>query len=449
MKTKRTPSVHRGISFGTVFMTALTVVVLGLSGAILPRLLGEADFNMNVGGAVSALNLDDALTALKLSDIPITDATPTPEASIQPEQTIPAATPTPVPTPTPYPGGKITLTLGGSVCIDESVRKSAYYSDSKKYDFENIMVLIQEEMQSDLTLVTLENLTVDEEKVSALNAPSAVLDTLADAGVDILALGHQKALDKGKEGLRATIDEVKERGMAYLGAYATETDADTLRIFNVDNVKVAFLHYTESISNAGKKAVKADSVAYALPTTLVNGAAESMLAKIRGAREQGADIVIVSLNWGKSAAKPTAAHKNLAQQMADAGADVIVGSGSKAVQPVSWLTSKDEDGSIRHTLCAWNLASLLTGERNDGNVCSMLLQLQIAYDGDSVSFEKVCYTPTYIWRYKQDGQYYYRIVASDQPAPDGMSDDQIAYMEKALRNLQKYIGDSPVTLRTK
>ena len=54
MKTKRAPSVHRGISFGTVFMTALTVVVLGLSGAILPRLLGEAEFDMNVGGAVSA-----------------------------------------------------------------------------------------------------------------------------------------------------------------------------------------------------------------------------------------------------------------------------------------------------------------------------------------------------------------------------------------------------------
>ena len=59
------------------------------------------------------------------------------------------------------------------------------------------------------------------------------------------------------------------------------------------------------------------------------------------------------------------------------------------------------------------------------------------------------YTPTYIWRYKQDNQYYYRIAVSDQPAPDGMSDDQIGYMQKALTNLQKYLGDSPVTLRTK
>ena len=449
MKTKHNPSVKRGISFGSIFMTALTVVVIGLSGAILPRLLGTADFKVQVGSGTTALTLNDALTALTLSDIPITEATATPAPTVMTEQNKPMATATPVPTPTPHPGGKVTLTIGGSIMIDEAVRKSAYYSDSKKYDFDDVMVLISEEMQSDLTLVTMENVTDDSQKFSALNAPSAVLNTLADAGVDVLALGHQKALDKGLDSLRTTINAVKESGMTPVGAYATETDANTLRIFTVDNVKVAVLHYTESISSTGKKTMKTNSTDYALTTTLVNGSAEPMLADVRKAREQGADVVIVSINWGKNNAKPTNAQKELAQQIADAGADIIVGSGSKAVQPVTWLTGKRDDGSICHTLCAWNLAALLTGERNDGNVCGMLLQLQITFDGDSISFEKVCYTPTYIWRYKQDGQYHYRIVASDQPAPDGMSDDQVGYMEKAIRNLQKYLGDSPVTLRTK
>ena len=46
MKTKHSSSVRRGISFGTIFMTALTVVVIGLSAAVLPRLLGmEMDFD--------------------------------------------------------------------------------------------------------------------------------------------------------------------------------------------------------------------------------------------------------------------------------------------------------------------------------------------------------------------------------------------------------------------
>ncbi len=441
----------RGVSFGTIFMLVVTLAVVGVSAATLPRLLGSADFSMNVSGAMDALSLDGAMPALNLTDIPISDATEPPQ-EVAPETEAPAVTPEPtaVPTNTPVPGGTVTLTLGGSINIDDAIRKSAYYSDSGKYDLAEIMVLLQEEMQSDLTLITLENITYDDEKVSALNAPSAVMDMLADAGVNIVALGHPKALDKGMEGLRATIDAAQERGITTLGAYANQADADELRMFTVNNVNIAFLHYTESITSTGKNAIKGAGVDYALPTIKLNGAVEAMLADVRSAKQAGADVVIVSLNWGKvSASKPTAEQKSIAQQLADAGADAIIGSGSRVVQPVTWLTTKDDNGATQHVLCAWSLGSLINESRKDGNVAGMLLQLQIHHDKGSISFQKVCYTPTYIWRYKQDSQYYYRIAVSDQPPPDGMSDDQIGYMEKALRNLQKFLGDSPVMLRTK
>ncbi len=441
---------HRGVSLGTVCMLAITVAVSGLSAVILPRLLGKADFSMMVDGTLSALTLDDALPVLALNDIPIGEVYHTPAPSSAPTASARLATPSPVPTATPVPGGTVTLTIGGSVNIDDAIRKSAYYSESKKYDFTEMMMLLKDEMASDLTLLTLENITLDSDKVSANNAPSAVMDMLADAGVDILALGYPKAYDKGQAGLAATVEAARERGMTTIGAYLTENEANTLCMVMVDHVQVAFLHYTETISTTGQKAINADARSYALPTMYINGAAAAMLSDVRKAREAGADVIIVSLNWGTvSASKPTAAQKEVAQQLAEAGADVIVGAGSRVVQPITWLTSRQEDGSIRHTLCAWSLGSLLNDSRKDGNVLGMLLQLQISFDGDSLSFEKVCYTPTYIWRYKQDGQYYYRIAVSDQPAPDGMSDEQAGYMEKALRNLKKYLGDSPVTLRTK
>lgn len=449
-RTRREPSMHRGVSLGTVCMLAITVAVSGLSAVILPRLLGKADFSMMVDGTLSALTLDDALPVLALNDIPIGEVHPTPAPSSAPTASARLATPSPVPTATPVPGGTVTLTIGGSVNIDDAIRKSAYYSESKKYDFTEMMMLLKDEMASDLTLLTLENITLDSDKVSANNAPSAVMDMLADAGVDILALGYPKAYDKGQAGLAATVEAARERGMTTIGAYLTENEANTLCMVTVDHVQVAFLHYTETISTTGQKAINADGQSYALPTMYINGAAAAMLSDVRKAREAGADVIIVSLNWGTvSASKPTAAQKEVAQQLAEAGADVIVGAGSRVVQPITWLTSRQEDGSIRHTLCAWSLGSLLNESRKDGNVLGMLLQLQISFDGDSLSFEKVCYTPTYIWRYKQDGQYYYRIAVSDQPAPDGMSDEQAGYMEKALRNLKKYLGDSPVTLRTK
>lgn len=438
---------HRGVSFGTVFMLAVTIVVTGLSASILPRLLGTADLHMDTA-ALSALSLDGAIPALSLSDIPINVATPQTSVTPTPSEAVPQE-PTPVPTPTPFPGGTVTLTLGGSINIDDAIRKSAYYSDSKKYDFAEIMALLEEEMSSDLTMLSLENITSSNHQVSALNAPPVVFDMLADNGVDIVALGYSKAADKGLDGLRTTVAEAQERGLVTIGTYPSETDAATLRVFTIDGVKVAFLHFTDSVTAAGKKALSGERAEYALATTLISGSEAAMLADIRDARAS-ADVVIISLNWGKvSAAKPTAAQQSLAQQIAEAGADVIVGAGTRVVQPVTWLTSKDADGAIRQTLCAWNLGSLLNESRKDGNVLGMLLQLQIFFDGQSLSFEKVCYTPTYTWRYKQDGQYQYRIVPSDQPAPDGMSDEQVTYMQKAFKNLQKYLGDSPVTLREK
>lgn len=450
-RTHRDDDTHRGVSFGTVLMLSVTVVVIGLSAAIMPRLLGKADFRVDVSGVISALTLHDSLPSLAMSDIPISDATEAPAATAVPQVTasaVPAATP--VPTPTPVPGGTVTLTLGGSVNIDDAIRQSAYYSDSGKYDFTEIMSLLRDEMQADLTMVTLENVTYDDAKVSAVNAPSVVMDMLANAGVDIVALGYPKAYDKGNEGLWATIDAAQQRKLTTLGAYATQDDADKLRMFTVDQVDVAFLHYTEAISSTGKKAINSDGAGYALPLIQEDGSTAAMLSDVRNARAAGADIVVVSLNWGKvSASKPTTAQKNLAQELADAGADVIIGAGSRVVQPVSWLTSKGSSGEIRQTLCAWSLGSLINESRKDGNVVGMLLQLEIAFDGSGLSFKKVCYTPTYIWRYKQDGQYQYRIAVSDQAPPDGMSDDQAGYMEKAYRNIQKYLADSPVTLRTK
>ena len=428
-------------------MLAVTIVVTGLSASILPRLLGTADLHMDTA-ALSALTLDVAIPALTLSDIPINNAMSEPSVTPEPSDSATQA-PTPVPTPTPFPGGTVTLTLGGSINIDDAVRKSAYYSESKKYDFTEILALLEDEMSSNLTMLTLENITSDAYQVSALNAPPVVFDMLAQSGVDIVALGYPKAADKGLDGLRTTVAEAQERGLVTLGTYNSETDAATLRLFTIDGVKVAFLHFAESVTAAGKKAISGERAEYALATTHISGSEAAMLADIREARA-AADVVVVSLNWGKvSAAKPTTAQQDLAQQIADAGADVIVGAGTRVVQPVTWLTSKDASGSIRQTLCAWNLGSLLNESRKDGNVLGMLLQLQVFFDGKSISFEKVCYTPTYIWRYKQDGQYQYRIVPSDQPAPDGMGDDQTGYMQKAYKNIQKYLGDSPVTLREK
>ena len=419
---------HRGISLGTYVMLGVTGAVLLGCFLILPGLLGQARGTVDVRQVLSIFQTD-GMPSLTLSDIPITrgDSTgnlPAPEPTQPPAET--AAPTIPSATQAPKKGGTVTLTLGGTVDMDDAVRKAGYYSDSQKYDFTEMLALLRSEMTGDITFLTLEN--------------------LIQPGVNLVAIGFPKVYDKGADGVRTTLEALHERNLLTIGAYNTQEEASAICIRMLDNVPVAFLHYTEALSSTGKKAMKSSGASYAVPLA----DADKISADIRRAREQGAAVVVVSLNWGTSGtSKPTNAQRKLAQAIADAGADVIVGAGTRVVQPVTWLTHKNADGTAAQTLCAWSLGSLLNESRKDGNVAGMLLQLQISWDGQNISFGQVSYTPTYIWRQKVDGAYQYRVVASDQSAPNGMSEEQQGYMAKALRTIQNALADSPITIRIK
>ena len=438
---------RKGISVGTVIMLILTVVVAGGMFSILPRLMGQSSIAIDATQVLSALNLGDVLPELSLSEIPLGGGTQASGEDVeripQPQQPVaqPTAQPTQAPTPTPVPGGTFTLTLGGSVNMDEGVRQSGYYSDAKSYDFSETLSLLRGEMQSDLTMVTLGNLVIPDAKVSALITPAQIMKTLADVGVDVVSLGFQKAYDQGLSGLTATIGAARQARLTTLGAYESAEDAAALHIVTLQGVPVALLHYTESLSSKGASAMKKDGNSFAVPLLDI----ERVRADIAAARAQGAEVIIVSVDW-TSTTKATPAKNQIAaaQQIAEAGADVIVGTGTSVAQPVTWLTAGD-----RRVLCAYSLGSLLCDGRKDGNVASLLLQLTITSDGmGGVSFDRVAYTPTYIWRYKLDGKYYYRVVASDKDAPMGMADDQAGYKDKAFANIRKLLGDdTPLTVR--
>lgn len=446
---------HRGVSFGTILMLLLTTAVLGCSIVVLPRLMGTANIHMHDRAMLSSMNLNEALPELTMSVIPIAAETETPQVTEVPTvKPVPApqATEVPVLAQEPDVTGTVQLTFAGSVNMDDLTRKSGYYSDTEKYDFTENLALIAGELDSDYTMVTLEAITDESGNVRQIpNAPHEAMDMLSAANVDMVALGYNRALERGMNGAKETIAQAQARGLETLGLYDSAEDAQRLRMVQIGEVKVAYLHYTTAITSTAKRKMNADDAAYAQPLTSISSGADVITADIADARQSGANIVIVCINWsGEDGINTTSTKmKNFTQALADAGADVIVGSGTKAVKEVTWIMGKRSDGTTRQTLCAWSLGSLLNGERGNGNVTGMILHLQLSVSGDAVSFARVSYTPTYIWRFKQDDQYRYRVVASDLPAPEGMDESQAANAERAFENLKKNLGSSPVTLRTK
>lgn len=437
---------RRRISLGTFVMLALTLAVCAGCLAVLPKLQGNTVLQVDASQLLNDLTLSGSLPELSLSDIPIkvttaqpTAAPATPIPTLQPEVQQLMATPT----PSLQTG---TLTLGGGLYVETGVRRSAYFSEADTYDFEETLALLAPEMQADLTVVPLNNLIMPGKKVSPLIAPEEALSLLTTTGVDVVPLGFSQAFDQGMEGLESTLTALRQRGMTAAGVYTTATAANTPAILHAGGLKVSVLHYVDELSSTGSKKMKKEDVAFAVPCI----DAEIIVRDMERARAAGAQVVIVSLHWGaKGKTAPTKDQQALAQTLADNGADIIVGTGTKALQPVVMLTGKDSAGAPRQVLCAYNLGALLSDDRDKtAYIASALLHVKITCDASGkLTFDSLTYTPTYAWRYKQGSQYQYRVVASDTAAPDAMSDDQRKVMARALETVQKVMEGSPVTPR--
>ncbi len=166
---------------------------------------------------------------------------------------------------------------------------------------------------------------------------------------------------------------------------------------------------------------------------------------IASARTQGAEAVIVLVNWGKTGKDPDRAQRELAEGIAQAGADLIIGNGSHIPQKAEYITGQNG----KNILCIWSLGSLLCGDRaNIKRVSGYLLHITVQSDGQGgTEILRPEYTPVYTWKYKQDGRYYYRCIASNSSIPDGMDNDQRNKTAKSLETVTDVLLGSPVTER--
>ena len=137
--------------------------------------------------------------------------------------------------------------------------------------------------------------------------------------------------------------------------------------------------------------------------------------------------------------------RNLAQQIADAGADLIIGNGSRIVSGAETLTA-GETG--REVLCVWSLGTALSGDRSSvRRIAGMLLQATVSVDSGRTEIRDVCYIPLYTWKYRQDSRFYYRCLAADREVPDGMDTEQQKMMKKAAETVRNAMKDAPVEER--
>jgi len=154
-------------------------------------------------------------------------------------------------------------------------------------------------------------------------SPPSALALLERSGVDVVSMANNHGADYGTAGLRDTLRIARSSEVAVIGVGRNPEQAFRPYQTSVDGVKVAVLAADASplesrspIWNVGSQG----------PGLAAARDATRLLAAVRAANATN-DIVAVYLHWGaENRGCPTAGQRDLAQNLAAAGADVVVGS---------------------------------------------------------------------------------------------------------------------------
>jgi hypothetical protein len=200
---------------------------------------------------------------------------------------------------------------------------------------------------ADLSMVNLESAITERGTPEAkeLENPSqrfhfraspAALDVLAGAGVDVVTMANNHGADYGPVGLRDTLAAIRRSPVPVIGIGRNRRAAFTPYRVSVRGTSFAFLTGDASMREG------ASSVWAAGPTTPGIAAAhaprpKALLAAVRAADRRD-DVVVVFLHWGAELqACPTEQQRTTARALADAGADIVVGTHAHVQLGSGWI----------------------------------------------------------------------------------------------------------------
>lgn len=170
-------------------------------------------------------------------------------------------------------------------------------------------------------------------KVFHFRADPAAVEVLAAGNVRVVSLANNHSLDFEEVGLLETLRHLDEAGISHAGAGRHEREALRPTMLNVGDVKVAMAALTD---NEPPFAAGPDR-----PGTAYLDIAHDLTglrrveAQVASARQQGADLVILSLHWGPNMlTTPPPEFQAFARAAIERGVDLIHGHSAHVFQAI-------------------------------------------------------------------------------------------------------------------
>lgn len=265
-----------------------------------------------------------------------------------------------------------------------------------------------------------------------LNTAKSFGEYMVSKGFNLISLANNHCLDKDEEGIINT----KEVFNAYpevitSGTNLSEEERKSLNLFEIKGIRFAFTSWTYDMNGYLPPSGKEYMV------NQYRGSEEELLDWVRRANEK-ADFVIVAMHWGYEFTHAINEEQDyLSHELANAGADLIIGNHAHSIQPIRW---------IDNCLCYYALGNIISSQGVPDYITYEQLNTGMI---STLNFIKDADGTTHIDDIKVDFLYTYNFNAHDEvysvkyeDIPEGIFPDSENYKQTLIDNVIHYYDDS-------
>lgn len=183
------------------------------------------------------------------------------------------------------------------------------------------------------------------------NTPDSMADAVADVGWRVVNTNSNHTYDTWTSSIKhaQSVWAKKSSQLVTIGSYKNKADRNKIRVVECNGLRFAFLSY--SYGQNGYTQDQLPNKYYAVPYET-----EQMQKDVAAARKVS-DAVVVYMHWGEEYQNdPSETQKTQAQELADAGVDLVIGSHVHVIQPMEWVS-----GEGGKTLVVYGLGDFLSG----------------------------------------------------------------------------------------
>lgn len=226
---------------------------------------------------------------------------------------------------------QITLSFLGDCSIGDAIKYRdyaiSYHATIREQGADWPFSLVEDVLrEDDLTVANLEVVLTTYAKTRQDKAHNLIGDpthtqVILESGIDVVNTANNHAWDFRAQGYHDALGHLDAAGIPHFGTLYPGTDdgSDIAPIIDVNGVKVGFIGFSYP-QDYDKKRIS---------------------IRINKLREEGAQIVVVSLHWGtEEKTQPTSGQTAYARFCIDEGADVVYGHHAHILQSVQFYKGK-------------------------------------------------------------------------------------------------------------